>query len=177
MARPVLVAVQPSLRPGVPPGTVGVVQPGFWEAWAGAKQYVYDGFSAASVIATIISAIASAANASGLGWLAPLAIPAIGAAVQGLLANRDENLVGPDMRQKDLSVFNTFVGAVAGAIGVMVASGAVTPAAVTTGIVSFIMIIAEILRVQWLDRETIYGLVRRKIQECRGGENAQLLPN
>jgi hypothetical protein len=172
MARPALVAVQPSVRPGVPPGTVGVVQPGFWDI----ATYVYDSISFASLISTIVAAIGSVASATGLGWLAPLMIPAVGAAIQGWLSNRAENLVGPAMRQKDLSVLSALIAAVVGGVGIFVASGFVTAAAVTTGIVSLIMLILEYVRVQGLERETIYGLVWSKIKPlCTRAEATPLL--
>lgn len=162
MARPALVAVQPSVRPGVPPGTVGVVQPGFWDV----ATYVYDSISFASIISTIVAAIGTAVSATGLGWLAPLAIPLVGVMVQGFLAIEDDKVTGQSRKEKYLNVISGFVSGLTGAVGIIVGAGSLTGAAATTAIVAVIMIILEILRVQWLDRETVYGLVWSKIKPC-----------
>lgn len=71
------------------------------------------------------------------------------------------------MKEKYLGAISMLIAGVTGLVGTMVASGAVSAAAVTTGIVSLIMLVLEILRVQWITRDTVYGLVWSKIRCCQ----------
>ena len=159
-------------------GVSEVVQPGFWD-YAG---YIYDTVSPVGILATIIATIATLAGAAGLGWLAPLFIPLVGGFVQGCLTiegeGKAQNLTGDSKKEKYLGLITNFVNGFASAVGIMIGTGAVTAAIATTVIVSVIMVVLEVLRVQLLDRKTIYGVVFKAITACcRSGEQQQLLPS
>jgi hypothetical protein len=156
-----------------------VVQP-FW-GYAG---YVYDTISAVGIGATIIATIATLCKASGLGWLAPLFIPAIGTFLQAILVyegkqNNTDNLIGDGRAETYLGAVTTLVNTVAGAVGIMVGTGAVTAGIVTTVLVSLIMLVLEGLRIKLLNRQTVYEAVYNGIKaKCSGGvEGQNLLPN
>lgn len=172
-------AVQP-FTPAFPGGSgrlgkIDVVQPGGW------ADYIYDGMSFAGILASITTTIATAAGASGWGWLAPLALPFVGVFVQGALtihtpSDVSNSLTGTDMRQKYLTLISqTVTPLLTTVVAVAIGAQAITASAATAGVVSFLMIILEALRVNWLDRETVYGVVWNKLKECCGGERQALL--
>jgi hypothetical protein len=156
-----------------------VIQGDFWDHVG----YVYDFISASSIVATIVGAIASAASAGGLGWLAPFFIPVAGSAIQEFLKIEEEERGGEQLalhgrKQKYLELVSHMVNGVIGVVGILVGSGAVTAGAVTAGVVALIMIVLEGLRIHIIDRETVLGLVTRKVKECcRGGEREPILGN
>ncbi|CAM1367401.1 hypothetical protein TSEDIMI_40097 [Tenacibaculum sediminilitoris] len=147
---------------------------------------ITDSITIASLIAAAISVIAQAASASGLGWLIPISIGLIGKLISELIENQEkttpENKSNEEVKkEKNIKSITNFVGSLA--VGVTAVFAATDDKqAVFKGIGATITIalmgILELLRVQNLNRETIYGIVRDKIKSLKNdsGESTSLLP-
>lgn len=138
--------------------------------------YLYDAISIVGILSSIITTIGTAAGATGLGWLVPYCIPALGAFVQGIIGIYQAGAVGSERRDQVLQQVTQFVVTVlTGVVAYTQGTGDHTAAAIVTGIVTILMLVFEGLRVYWVDRETLYGWVRNAVASCRQGEGVTLL--
>ena len=148
-----------------------VIQPGFWD-YAG---YLSDFLSVSGAVALVIAGFATAAGATGWGWLAPLLYSPLTTLLNAFI-EIEAKQQGEEERLK------TKTGRLAAyepAIATFVTTGLSTVFAVAQFSTSwggwgwiiaaftlFVQLALEAVRVRNVDRETIYGLIKSKVEGC-----------
>jgi hypothetical protein len=157
-----------------------VIQPSWWD-YAG---YGTDVLAMISVAAQIAGAIALAAGAASWGWLVPFALPACTTLATDLLkAEAKEQGQDQALKQKSgrLAAYEGPIAKFVTTVTLAVLSMAKTTGtwggwgAVIAAVTTIIQIVLEYVRVRNVDRDTVYGWVKRKVDECRAGEQQPLL--
>ncbi len=145
---------------------------------------ITDSITIASLLATGVSVIAQAASASGYGWLAPIAVGLLGKLVSELIDNQgkttqEDKSDEENKKEKNIKSVTNFVGALAvGITAVFAATDGkqAVPKAIGAIITIGLMAILELLRVRYLSRDTVYGIVLNKLKSLKGsGEESTSL--
>ena len=188
--------MRPAGLPLVRPTQVGsaiqrygnVIQPGFWD-YAG---YLTDGLSIISIVSQITAAIALTAGAASWGWLVPLALPLVASLVTDILKIEAKEQGQADALKSKEGRMASYEPSIAKFVtGVTTAVFAIAKTAVAwtgwgwviTALTAIIQIVLEIVRVRNVDRDTLYGVIKRAVEStvesckgsCCGGERQALL--
>lgn len=140
-------------------------------------EIISDAVTITGIVGTAITTIAKAASAKGLGWIAPMALGPIATFATTMMSTFEKTDDQKSKSQKVITAVINLVGAlmvgVMGALATSQESGGSVFSILATILTLVIMTILEVLRVKYLDRNSIYKVVWEKIKECRQGGTEQ----